>query len=356
MKILQVLRPYTKTEDIKSIGYSVASLELMNELKKRGHTVEILSNANIDGYKTHHIPVKRAEYVEMCKGINSLKDEFDVVHIQMPSFTALQSVAKYLDPDVKAVITLHMSSDLGRNLFLNHGNLDKILKDGRYVICVSNTTGKNPIVEYINRNPNNLIVIPNIVRGSVGDYEKEYDISIVGRFTESKRTIHALEFCKLYGLRAVVIGKACNESDKEYEDKCLNIINDSPNLFNYIKEADRDDVLKYMNKSKVNLSLTESESFGLTLVESLLVGTPSITMNLPVSHEVLGSLSNDIPKDKIHRKLWGTRYREIKSLYDKLVGTRIADNDIIYLKNKYSAESVCSQYEEVYNKLIKEVE
>ncbi len=159
------------------------------------------------------------------------------------------------------------------------------------IICVSNYDYMNAIHLGI-PNLTSVSVIHNSVPDKFTHIKKlkkngEFTIVMVARFAKPKRQDLLLDFLKKNNkLNCIFVGSGPNKSKIENRVSAENMNN---RVF-FIGETT--DVYKYYNKSDLNILLSDYEAFPMTIVESIMLGIPTIASDVGGIKEIISNNKN----------------------------------------------------------------
>lgn len=220
-----------------------------------------------------------------------LKGKPDVVHFHFPLLTLNDLILDYLkEMNVKIVCTEHWTKVATENLTYDEKLLlTRYLNEADRVIAVS-TELKNVMSKY-QRVSKDIVVIPNYINENIfkiQNSEKYFDIAIVGRLSRIKQNELILKVisrlirndCQYKNLKLVFVGEGECEAFlrnkvEEYgiKNNVLFLGNKNPN-----------GVSKIYNQSKLYVSVSQVETFGVPVIEAWFSGVPVIVFdNHPLS-------------------------------------------------------------------------
>lgn len=369
MKILMVIKPYmSRSEALKTVGASTTSLSLARELIKRGHHVEIMTNAPIDDeFIVHTIPEgKRRELQVVAQEAVRVyrSGNFDLIHFNMFTMTWINNVSKLPD-DVRMISSLHLNFDSGSGLYHHHKQFINLLDEPRSIFTSLSGYSKNlESGKLVDKQHIGKIIriypITNIseVKDSPNK-DNIYDMIIIGRMTESKNIKQSLEFAEYSKLNTLIISSVpdrvgLNDVSQGYVDDCIDIINRNDNI-TWIKEASNEEILHYIDISKFFLCLYTIECTNLVVQEAMSRCKPIVGLYSPYIDNAVGDCKEYYiyPSDDLRGKRWSTKYRELLKLVSKVdeFYENPPDSDKVrqYLDNDIRV----AQYEKLYEKLMK---
>jgi glycosyltransferase involved in cell wall biosynthesis len=177
----------------------------------------------------------------------------------------------------------------------------KSLKRASRIIAVSKTT-KGQIQNLLKINESNIVVLPNITnfvvkRGPVSDY-----FIYIGDMRKNKNLFNTI-------LGFIKYKEKTQEQTKLYI--CGNKKNEYNNLYALVKEkkmtADilfpgyitETEKIQYFKNAKGMVLLSESEGFGIPVIEALCNNIPTLMSDIPVMHEVASECGIFVKYDNI---------------------------------------------------------
>ena len=166
-------------------------------------------------------------------------------------------------------------------------------------------------------------------------------ISVANNWGDRKGISKFIELSKMLDERfeIVLIGNV-DQQYKQHADKKIIFfgpIKDKAELYNQYKCAD------------INVSLSSEETFGMTFLESALVGTKSIGLNNTAVPQILEKLDGFVVDD----------YNDVFNLLNQLVFDRssckLDDEMISNIQHEFSSEYMAQRYYELYENQISHV-
>lgn len=172
------------------------------------------------------------------------------------------------------------------------------MKRVNYIVCVSETLKK--AIEskgYHCKVINNDFDVKEIREKAEAFETKQYDYCFVGRFSFEKGLNRIGKFARLKRTKKfVLVGNT--DKNNAYAQYCLSL----PNVD--IVDA-TDNPFPYMKNSKFVILLSNFETWGNTITESLIIGTPVITTNFEAAYE---QIQNGINGYIVDMNLGGISY------------------------------------------------
>lgn len=285
--------------------------------------------------------------------VNKELDRIDIVHAHSYKYAGI-ACCKIIK-DIPIIITEHSSAiHMGRLSIKDIDYLRFVLKTASRFICVSKAL-KNKVLELTKLNKG-IIVIPNMV-SNVFSYHKSVELA-------RKKKFVFLSISNLIKLKKVdILIKSFWLAFKNYEDVILKIAGQGSeekrikelikelHLENRVKmlgQLNRTDIINAYNDSNVFIMVSESETFGVVYVESLMCGLPTIGTRNGGAEDILNCYGgylcgvNDV--EDISSKMLNAFYN-----YDKIDRFKI-HNDAF---RRFSESNVTDDIINVYTETIK---
>lgn len=183
--------------------------------------------------------------------------------------------------------------------------------------------------------------------------KKEYDIIFVGSFYEEKGFDR---LCK-YLLTTKDILKVCIVGSGYLEKNMHDVIQKTSHKIDIYNNLKQEEIVFYLNKSKILLNLSREESFGLSMTEAMICGTPVIATITDGSLEQIKNYengvllqSNQIDELSIVEELSFTVHTLLfkdSTILAKMSKKALKDSQ------KYKLENVSNEIIQLYKKVIK---
>ena len=142
-----------------------------------------------------------------------------------------------------------------------------------------------------------------------------------------------------------------NDSEKEYFEKEL-LKNSIHDYFSFLGPQDRATVFSLMRKAMLYFHTSKEESFGMTLIESISVGTPVVAMEYEALSEILDGLSKSrIGPDSSPREI---ALNLIKLLENKQSLSRLLFDEQKIFQERFTLDRMSDEFELFYKSLIKD--
>lgn len=329
MKILYIYRH-------PNMGYSIGKVfrPIEEEMKKYAEVESIylpVPNYSLKGLW------KNIRYVQT----HCMNSKYDIVHIT--------GTEHYLIPFLKqcVVVTIH---DLGH--FLSLRGIRKIaykflhilpLRIANKIVCISNYA-KDELFQATKYDISKLTIVPDAVGKEFILYDKLFNIYIptvlhIGTRPHKnlERTIEAIKGIKC---KMVIVGKISDEIRTKLQMNNIQYVN-KMNL------SDEEILQEYIDADIVNFP-SYHEGFGMPIIEAQAIGRVVVTSDMEPMKSVAGNgaiLCNPFDINSIRKAYLDViqnsdlRYNIIKEGFENV--------------KKYSVQTICKQYFNLYNTLLK---
>ena len=218
-------------------------------------------------------------------------------------------------------------------------------------------------VYLFNRLPNNkkekTRVIPNFYSRSIEKFaydqteKSKYILSVSNGFGKRKNIHNALKAFALVrkqhsNIEYHLIGDGMEVSGPAHQFAKENNITSG---IKYLGRLPFNEVIQKIQKAKIFLHPSREESFGMTVLEAMIIGSPVIagnkSGNIPhlLNHKVTGELCNINSSKDIEKSI-------LKILQDKQYAKKLVKNARIDAKKKYSERYVISKYIDYYRDIL----
>ncbi len=291
--------------------------------------------------------------VEFCfKKINP-----DIIHIHGLTFQTKPIIELCKKQGYKYIVTLHGLNGLNESI-----NLPQIEKDYEYlalkelerdkiVTTVVSSGVKDNIINRYNLSGNNIIVVLNGTHiKKVYKTEKKnnkYHILCIGTIEKSKNQMQLLRACTLLPqelkskLQVHIIGGKSEDIDIEKEIKLLQL----DQIVIYHGFIAREKIAKMWLEADLNVVMSKSEGFGLSIIEGFVYGVPTITFSDLDAMQDLYDEKAVILIDKREDRM-------VAEAIIKALGRTWDYQYIMNLAEKYSMENIGKQYNDIYIKFL----
>lgn len=330
MKILYIYRH-------PKLGYSIG--KVFHPIEKN-----MQNYAEVDSV---YLPVPNYSFKGLCENISCVlrqikKNKYDIIHITGTEHYLLPFLWKQC-----VVLTIH---DLGHYLSLK--GIRKFvfyllyilpIRNANKIVCISNYA-KEELYKSIKCNSNKVSIIPDVVSDEFAKKSKLVDFDIpkilhIGTRPHKnlERTIEAIKGIKC---KMVIVGKISDEIRTKLQINNIQYVN-KMNL------SDEEILQEYIDADIVNFPSCH-EGFGMPIIESQAIGRVVITSDMEPMKSVAGKgavLCNPFDVSSI-RKAYLDVIQNSELRYNLI-------NEGFENVKKYRVQTICNQYFNLYNTLLK---
>ena len=377
MKILHVTSPKISPSTFDKSGDTKVALTIL-ESRPDHH---LLGN-NVDGAldslenKVHHLPLSRCYGVTTCKMLDELASSYDVIIVHIPYLAIcvrLKGVALSNKP-VKFILVHHTPPDISVDISYRNAAAFQHLNQCENVHQVF--VSKNHYQRYLSQlnkgevglnvarsdkvNRSSVIysgVCPNaygLSGSSEFEVKPDFDICVIGRLDMSKKIVESLQLALSISDRVLYVGSIENASAANRSPRSKAYLDEFQKLeskITHIERLDNKDLVKnWIPRCKVNLTLAGSETFGLTLIESALVGVPTLALDRGGHTEIINSLhvGKLLSMSKLRKS---GRIKVLKRAFDDISDLPVSDKILLSrsVQSSFSLDKMISSYEKLIN-------
>lgn len=324
-------------------GTEAVVYTLVEELHRQGHDVTLFASGD-SRVSCRLVPIvpqaigskgsKRLRealtYQALFKVAQILSSErFDIIHNHVTSgWQTLMYKDAFLSP---VVTTTHfmLNSECEATMYAQY-------KDMPYVSISNAQREPLPSLNYVATIYHGLNLKPFTFHPASGEY-----LAYLGRFSPEKGPAEAIEIAKRTGHKLIMAAKI-NNFERKYYETVLKPLIDGKQIV-YIGEVDVPGKVKLLGGAKALINPVRlHESFGLTNIEAMAVGTPVIALNSGAIPEVV--------QDGL------TGY--VCTSIDEMVAAVSKIPDIeravcrAHVEQNFTAKTMTKQYLAIYNQLI----
>jgi glycosyltransferase involved in cell wall biosynthesis len=296
MKIAHLVKPWLS---IPPTGYGGIERIVYSLTLEQSKQNEIYLFAPGDSNVPANIEViSLYDYGQDGKGLDRNTEVAQVIHciknceILKPDLIHAHSIDSFLGfsayTELKKIFTFHCNPSPAAKVISGYASEDVIFSFLSNYHRQSFSWIKNATIIYPGINLNCF---------SFKKQKKQY-LVYIGRITEQKGVLDAIEISNKSGMPLFVAGKARPE-DKMYFEQVLKKIDQSSNVkfIGEISCTKRNDLLR--NASALLFPINKGEPFGLIQIESMALGTPVIAYDIGAANEIVqngtsGFLVNNI--------------------------------------------------------------
>lgn len=295
---------------------------------------------------------------------NDLLSGYSLINVHNSNPALIVRINQYLlNLNCNVVFTLHSPPENSTFQFYHREDyLEFLTNDKCLLMCVSKSHAErclkalNYYKDYPDKEPNIAYILNGI---PVNKYDNElvYDCGTIGRFSPTKNVLESLlcvaTITKHTGGKGFYVGTGSNyeessDKQKEYVDAIMKVLQDNPQI-EWYEELPNEDIKSMLSKTRCYIALSTIETFGLTVCEALMQGTPSIGFDINGIGEII---EDGITGYKFAKKRssWNKRYEEVLDLYDKCINLNRSE---VYSRSveRFNIDRVLKDYNELYERL-----
>lgn len=300
---------------------------------------------------------------ELLKSMN-IFDDYDLINIHNSNPSIVSKILTYL-PNNKVIFTLHAPPENMTFQYYHKEQYLRLLNDPtKLLLCVSEShanrclSALNYYKEFPDGKPNISYILNGIGTKEYIVYSLTYDCGTIGRFSPSKNVLESLKcveaITRSTGGKGFFVGTTSNyeessDSQKKYVDAILEVLKNNPQITWY-ESLPSKDIQILLSESRSYIALSTIETFGLTVCEALMQGTPSIGFDTNGIGEIIEEGVTGY-KFSNSRCKWGARYQESINLYNKCLELNRSDirNRAV---DRFNIDRVVNQYYGLYKEFI----
>lgn len=328
---------------------------------------EFLDFYNIDNYidigkfaSSRNYARKSFEYLKE----NNLLDGYELINIHNSNPALVVRINEYIVPKgCNVVFTLHSPPENSTFQFYHRDDYLSFINNPKCTLmCVSESqvnrciNALNYYKDYPDSKPN-ISCIVNGITTEKYDEPTVYDCGTIGRFSPSKNVLESINcvaaITRYTGGKGFYVGTGSNyeessDSQKKYVDAIMEVLHNNPQI-EWFESVDNITIKKLLASSKSYIALSTIETFGLTVCEAIMQGTPSIGFNTNGIGEIIDESVTGYTFP-IKRSRWDARYQESVNLYEKCLklDRTIVRNRAI---ERFNIDRVVEEYNTLYDKL-----
>lgn len=295
---------------------------------------------------------------ELLNSMDIFKD-YDLINIHNSNPSIVSKIVTYLS-DYRVIFTLHAPPENMTFQYYHKEQYLNMLNDPtKLLLCVSNSHKDRCLnaLNYYKEYPEGTPSIKAIVNGiDLPQYinDRVYDCGTIGRFSASKNVLESLKcveaITRYTGGKGFLVGTTSNyegnsENEKRYIDAIMKVLSENPQI-TWIESMSSEEIRSLLGKSKSYVSLSTIETFGLTVCEAIVQGTPSIGFNINGIGEIIEDGVTGY-KFSASRGKWDARYVEVIDLYNKC---RTLNYDDVRNRavSRFDINRVANEYHDLY--------
>lgn len=362
IKVLGILRPGKTTTDIDSIGAMSLPIKSAYIMKYRLKVdTAFMTDAILGGLDRYPFAESRTLAPKVQRAFEVYRGEkFDILHFHLFNYSYIPSILSAITPDDKVVLTLHLPPTCGRSYYQVQDQVAALGAMNNVRLIGVSDTG---VSDYIRKSNVPIRTVHNGVSVNEDLYlpisEKSNYATIIGRMEISKNILAGLNYCISRNIPVHYIGtrpQVQSEDSQNYAEECLRVIHSHPDLITHHEKLPNREVYQILRRAQFNLSLSTLESFGMSLVESCMVGTPNMYLEIPGVQDTMvpGLTGYPIDKDRIYRKQWIKRYEVMDDALSKIQDMTDEDSECMknHAKKYFSLDKCANDYVSVYGDLL----
>lgn len=359
--ILQRLPKDYEVDVVANFSSIIDSYDLTNQVKDKYNVNNLIDVSQFSDYR---------DYIRKTFNYlidNNMFEGYDLIHIHNSTPSIVNKLNTFLN-DKKVIFTFHAPCE---NITFQYYSRDAYIKflnnKNSMLVCVSKShmdrclNALHYYEEYPNGNPN-ITYILNGIETELKDINdsKLYDCGTIGRFSTTKSMLESLNcvasITKYTGGKGFIIGstsayEGTSDYEKIYIEKMMKVLEENPQI-DWYKSMSSSDISKLLRNSSCYISLSGIETFGLTVCEALMQGTPCIGFNVNGIGEIIEEGITGYKFNK-SRKQWKTRYKEVIDMYEKcleLDSTSVRNRAIERFNINTCVDNYIKLYEDFINK------
>lgn len=375
MKVLSVIKAF-EGKPINAVGAAWAGCILNNELIRSPEIDKLGVMTNVEDceyfdprIRVHKITTNpRKDNKEIIEKAIDIYNEYgyDIIHLHVGSLGIIKWIAELVPDNVNLVYTLHTPTMLGRSSVV-YGPYGKLMNNKKNLKIVGPSNYMQKVWHEFTGDYSDIGNLYTAYNGISNSFRTVPLVPVsnrngmaimCGRITPMKRVYNALQVVKEYKIPTIYIGdnfEIKNSKPDDYYDMCKDILSNCSNIA-WIKHLDNYEVLKLMSESSCLITMSDQESFGLTVAEAVSVGTPVIYSTGGAIEEVLGYDNVGIRLEFVPKTTWHTRGKLILDAFSKIVSDKVIfDPNKLrnYVADRYTLPRMANRYIEIYKEFNK---
>jgi glycosyltransferase involved in cell wall biosynthesis len=284
VKIAQVAPLYESVPPKLYGGTERVVSYLTEELVRQGHDVTLFASGD-STTKAHLIPMcerslrlrkdcvdRIAPHIRMLNAVFERASEFDILHFHIDYLHYPFSVRQ----KIPHLTTLHGRLDLP--------DLQPLYRDFKTVPLVSISNAQRRPIPWANWRATMYHGLPEdlyAVEGKAGDY-----LAFIGRISPEKRVDRAIEIARRTERRLRIAAKV-DEVDEKYFHERIEPLLGQPGI-EFIGEIGEEEKQKFLSgAAAMLLPIDWPEPFGLSMIEAMACGVPTIVWNQGSAPEII---------------------------------------------------------------------
>jgi glycosyltransferase involved in cell wall biosynthesis len=339
LKIAQVAPLYESVPPVTYGGTERVVSYLTEELVAQGHDVTLFASGDsqtsaklvpgsprslrLSGNSIDHL----AHHIAMLDDVMRMAPEFDVIHFHIDYMHF--PLSRYCA--LPSLTTLHGRLDLPDLL-----PVYKKFPDAPLVSISLSQRKPMPRVNWVGNISHGLPMDLLTFQPRTGDY-----LAFLGRISPEKRVDRAIEIARRAGM-ALKIAAKIDKADREYYESTIKPLMSDPNV-EFIGEIGEHEKSEFLGNAYAYLfPIDWPEPFGLTMIEAMACGTPTIAFNCGSVKEVMQEgLTGFIVEDMDQAVAAVEKIATIE---------RTACRNVF--EKRYTATRMAEEYAEIYQSMV----
>lgn len=288
---------------------------------------------------------------------------YDLIQIHYSNPNIINLVNKYMD-EYPVIFTIHSPPDVPTFAYFSRDAYYHFIERPNAMligVSNSNTERVTTALKYYKTYPDgkpNLTTIVNGIKPNRLPYTPVYDIGTIGRPSKSKSVLESL-MCvaaitqhtggKGFYVGTTSIYEGDDPKEVEYREKVLKLLEDNPQI-DWFEYRTSEEISELLASSKCYISLSSIETFGLTVCEAGMQGTPCIGIDKNGIGEIIKEGVTGYKLEPSGSR-WTTKVQKAVELYDKCI---LLDRDVIHedTKGRFSESRMIKEYQALINTML----
>lgn len=282
------------------------------------------------------------------------KGNYDIVHVHLfPASAVVALCSLFLPNHTHYILTEHSTFNRRRRIKF-FKILDNLIYNRYFkIICISKSV-KNSLIKWIPSTKNRIKIIPNGIpigfKSKDNSVIKKYDVLFVGRLVRQKGINFLLEAVKIFQkkykktIRVAIVGEGPLKNELVKMCKKLKIMH-SVKLLGFKNDIDR-----IMKSSKILALPSQSEGFGIVLLEAMKNKLPIIATNVGGIPEIITNGHEGILIPKKNPKILANSIKII--LENSELRKQFIHNAYKKVENQYSIEKYAHSMFNLYSDIL----
>jgi glycosyltransferase involved in cell wall biosynthesis len=342
VKILYVLHPKSTPRTWQRSGDTNMATRMIKHMKegveidvfsdfseytreRSSELIDLLEEYGISGAINSAPYIEKRTYLkESMKFIRTIADQYDLIHFHNATVASIHWMTHFFeDCEVPLVYTMHTPPESSSFQFF-HGDEYKVFgKNPNVRLVAVSETHYGRVLNALNVSDSEMPSLTYIRNGieytPLSQSGDKVDVSVIGRLDPSKDILHSLKAaraCSPDG-RVVYVGNTTSTSvsNEVYMSEVETFIEEEG--IEWIQHLTNEEVQQLLADSKVHIALSRIETYGLTVVESQMQGTPVLGFNAGgIGENIQDGVSGYYVEA---RGAWKKRYGKIAEQYQEAI-------------------------------------